>query len=564
MELKAKNEQVTNDELLKEVEELRFQLNEANDTINAIRTGQVDALIVKDDSGLQVFTLKSADQTYRLFIEKMKEGALTINENGVIIYSNTRFADMVGVPLSRVIGSSFFYYVPDHLHKECLQIISKGWASENKGETCLFNFQNNKELSPFLLSLSPLDLEEGKSLSIILTDLTVQKQHQKELTEKNDQLEESRLYTEKLNNELEDTVKNRTKELLMSREHFKFLANNIPAIVWTAKPNGDLDYFNNRWYEYTGNDSQNIYESKWEKALHTEDVDHILSMWKESLNTGNIFKIECRLKNKGNEYLWHLMHALPFKNEYDEIIAWIGTLSNIEEQKMAMLKKDEFISLASHELKTPVTSLKAFTQILQMSLGEEGNNKAVDLLGRMDRQINKLTHLISDLLDVTKINAGKINFDKERLNLNKLIEEIAEEMQRTSNKHEIILQLGKGCEVNADRNRLGQVITNLLSNAIKYSPEADKIIVSSVFENNKVKFYVEDFGIGISVNEQSQLFTRFFRGNDERIKTFPGLGLGLYISNEIVKRHDGFMDFESKPGKGSKFCVSLPCTSKDS
>lgn len=558
MDLKSKNKVKTREDLLHEIEALRVELDEANDTINAIRSGEVDALIVNDNAGLKVFTLKSADQTYRLFIEKMTEGAVTINEKGIIIYSNTRFALMLGLPLSKVIGSSFFSYLPDELQKECSTILSKGWSAESKGETYLYN--SDKVLCPYLLSLSTLDLDEGKALSIILTDLSVQKQNEKILKEKNDELQKTKKYTEKLNNELEDIVKERTKELLMSREHFKFLSNNIPVIVWTAKPNGDVDYYNNRWYEYTGMDFEKSKGWNWKDAIHPEDLEDLKKNWNLCLNTGNIFKIEYRLKGKRDgEYKWHYAQALPFKNENNEIIAWIGTVTDIEDQKLAMLKKDEFISLASHELKTPVTSLKAFTQILQIGMEEEGNARAVDLLGRMDKQINKLTHLISDLLDVTKINAGKIVFNKEKLNLNKLIEEIADEMQRTSLNHEIILQLSEDCEINADRNRIGQVITNLLSNAIKYSPESNKIIVSSDIKQGEFKFYVKDFGIGISINEQAKLFTRFFRGNDERVKTFPGLGLGLYISNEIVKRHDGSINFESEPGKGSNFCVTLPC-----
>lgn len=557
MEFNSTNDAKPVDSLKEELESLRGQLGEANDTIDAIRSGKVDALIVNDESGLQVFTLKTADQTYRLFIEKMKEGAVTINKEGFIIYSNTRFSNMVGKPLNKVIGSQFLDYIPKDLQADIKVVIEKGWESESKGETCLYG--ENGEQCPFLLSMSTLDLDEGQSLSIILTDLTIQKQHQSELKEKNAALEKAQLYTKQLNETLEDTVKSRTNELLVSREHFKFLSNNIPVIVWTAKPNGEVDYFNNRWYEYTGEQSTDSLVWEWEKVIYADDVKNFHDKWKQSLTSGIPFKNEFRLKSAKGVYRWHFSHALAFKNEGGEIIAWVGTFTDIEEQKLAMLKKDEFISLASHELKTPVTSLKAFTQILQIGMEEEGNAKAVDLLGRMDKQINKLTHLISDLLDVTKINAGKIHFNKEIFNFNRLVEEIAEEIQRTSLTHQIMIHLGPTCDINADRNRIGQVITNLLSNAVKYSPHSEKIILTSELHDNNLTLCVEDFGIGIAPSEQPQLFTRFFRGNDDRVKTFPGLGLGLYISNEIVNRHNGTLSFESQPGKGSKFCMTLPC-----
>ena len=544
-------------QLKNEIEELRLQLEESNDTINAIRSGEVDALIVNNNSKLEVYTLKSADHTYRLFIEKMKEGAITINSKNIIIYSNTRFADIVGVPLSKVIGSSFYEYIPQEQKSICENIISQGWIKENKGEVFLKNYENQQ--TPFLLSLSTLDLDEATALSIILTDLSVQIENQKLLKDKNFQLEAAQLYTKKLNDKLEATVKERTNDLLMSRDHFKFLSNNIPVIVLTTKINGEVDYFNNRWYEFTGLTTEQSMNNKWEAIVHPEDRHLIKDGWKTALKNGEHYKVEYRLKAaKDGSYKWHFAHALPFKNDTNKIIAWVGTLTDIEEQKMALLKKDEFISLASHELKTPVTSLKAFTQILQIGLQEEGNERAVDLLGRMDKQINKLTYLISDLLDVTKINSGKISFTKEKFDLNTLIEETTEEIQRTSLHHEIQLNLSKNCYILGDKNRIGQVLTNLLSNAIKYSPDSFKIFITTKLINGSVKFCVQDHGIGISLKEQPQLFTRFFRGSDDRVKTFPGLGLGLYICNEIIKRHKGTIDFESQSGKGSTFCVTLP------
>ena len=164
--------------LEQELEELQQQLEEANDTIEAIRTGQVDALIVKDDKGHQVYTLKSADQTYRLFIEKMIEGAVTLNEKGIILYSNSRFASMMKLPLSKIIGSYFETFVPNEYREVFDELIKKGWQAESKGEIYLLT--NNNELVPFLVSLTKLEVDGKTALSLILTDLTVQKNIEKE------------------------------------------------------------------------------------------------------------------------------------------------------------------------------------------------------------------------------------------------------------------------------------------------------------------------------------------------------------------------------------------------
>lgn len=233
---------------------------------------------------------------------------------------------------------------------------------------------------------------------------------------------------------------------------------------------------------------------------------------------------------------------------------------DIEERIKLDKIKDEFLSMASHELKTPVTSLKAFTQVLKMTFEKEQNQKAVDMLTKMDKQINKLSRLIVDLLDITKLDKGELAFDEEDFDFNDLVEEIVEEMQRTTQKHTIKTLLSGSEIIKGDRNRIGQVITNFLSNAIKYSPNANEIIVESSVDKDDVTLCVKDFGIGIPRDAQSKIFSRFYRihNADNKQNTYPGLGLGLYISSEIIKRHSGTIECNSEEGKGSSFCFKLP------
>ena len=247
----------TYEELLEELEELSFQLKEANETLHAIRTGQIDALVVETEAGPQLYTLKSADHTYRVLIEKMKEGAVTLDKDGIILYSNSQFASMINIPLAKVIGLPITNFIPDQFKNKFKKITEQGWKSDSKGEIFLKN--NHGDLIPFLLSVTSLELDEGAALSIILTDLTLQKENEKQLELKNQQLEEARLAAYKMNEELEDIVEERTKDLLVSREYFKFLADNIPVIIWTSGIDGKLDYVNRRWVEYTGFD---VEESK--------------------------------------------------------------------------------------------------------------------------------------------------------------------------------------------------------------------------------------------------------------------------------------------------------------
>lgn len=541
-----------NEKLEQEIRDLRQQLEEANETIEAIRTGQIDALVVKDTHGHQLYTLKTADQTYRVFIEKMREGAVTLNPHGVILYSNSRFASMLNLPLAKIIGSYLKNYIETSSREKFETLFEKGWKKECKGEINLSTERG--KLIPVLLSLTSLELDEGIALSVIITDLTDQKNIEKELRENNKLLEAAKAFTEQLNNELESRVHERTRELLTSREHFKFLADTIPVIVWTATTDGNYDYYNRQWYNYTGLSFEESKGKGWQSVIHPEDLPETIVEWQTSIREGVPFKREDRKRSKGGLYRWHLAHALPFKDTDGKILAWFGVCTDIEDQKKDMEKKDEFISMASHELKTPVTSLKVFTEILLMDAENKANKKELSMLEKMDKQINKLTRLIGDLLDVSKANSGQLNYDYEKTDFNDLVKDSVNILQLTTT-HKLELDLLPTEYVIADKNRLSQVITNLVSNAIKYSPNADKVVIYTEKTKDEIKLCVQDFGIGIPLPEQPKLFSRFFRVSEN---TYPGLGLGLYICKEIIKRHSGLMSFKSEAGKGSTFCFSIP------
>lgn len=222
-------------------------------------------------------------------------------------------------------------------------------------------------------------------------------------------------------------------------------------------------------------------------------------------------------------------------------------------------RKDEFLGVASHEIKTPLTSIKTFTQLLYKHAEKQKDEHSLLFLSKMDHQINKMTDLISDLLDISRINSGKIVYNDELFNINEIADEIISELQLTTKKHKIILEKNISRKIYGDKFRIGQVLTNLLTNAIKFSPGSDKIEVSTQEDDERVVVSVQDYGIGIPKNEQPHIFGRFYQGNGIRGKLFPGgLGLGLYISAEIIKRHNGEMWVESEEGKGSKFSFSLP------
>ncbi len=230
----------------------------------------------------------------------------------------------------------------------------------------------------------------------------------------------------------------------------------------------------------------------------------------------------------------------------------------VAEKKQSEKRKDEFIALASHELRTPLTSLKLFSQFLSKQFTKKGNIQETHLLGKMDKQIANLIDLVNGLLDLSRIQVGKITYALEVLSLNDIMHETVETVQRTTKTHTLTIQGKTKARVLADRERISQVLTNLLTNAVKFSPNAHKIIISSKQDTHRATVCVRDYGIGISKHDKDMIFERFFQTNNVASRTYPGLGLGLYIASDIIKHHKGRIWVKSQKGKGTIFCFSLP------
>jgi PAS domain S-box-containing protein len=348
--------------------------------------------------------------------------------------------------------------------------------------------------------------------------------------------------------------------LLTGLEQFKLIADNVPVQVWTADADGNLDYYNRRYTEYSGLSAEESLGWGWKPMLHPDDLQNTIDRWSASLKNGTPYEIQYRFK-RGSDgmYRWHLGKALPLKDSSGKIIKWFGTNTDIHEQKEAETQKDEFLSIASHELKTPLTSIKAFLQLSQKmtSPGE----KSYGFINKAASQLIRLETLISDLLDVSKINAGKMNYNLENFEFSQALKETVESVQQANDTHQLIIERNDEVNYNGDRLRIEQVINNLVVNAIKYSPGANKVIIRSEVQQSNIVISVQDFGIGIAPENLTKLFDRYYRVDNTSMR-FQGLGLGLFISSEIIKRHNGSFWIESEQDKGSTFYFLLPINGK--
>jgi len=254
--------------------------------------------------------------------------------------------------------------------------------------------------------------------------------------------------------------------------------------------------------------------------------------------------------------------AAPIRNPQGIVLGAVLIFRDITQKKYLEQKKDDFVSIASHELKTPVTSIKLFVELLQKKLNANKQSEYIKIVDNVDGQLNKLTELVNDLLDLSRIQSGKLSYRKQLTDIDKLLKETINELQQVYTNNPIILTGKIRDKVFLDRERIKQVLVNLISNAVKYSNEKDKILLNAERYYGQAMVKVSDFGLGIPKDQQSKVFERFHQVDNKRSKTYPGLGLGLYISSQIIKGHHGKIWVESEPGKGSTFQFSIPINQK--
>lgn len=343
-----------------------------------------------------------------------------------------------------------------------------------------------------------------------------------------------------------------------AEEQLRGVMESMPQKIFKTDASGAADYFNPQWAEFTGLPLDEILGWGWKRFIHPDDLEETMRLWEQAWDTGEPFYFEHRYRRADGAYLWHVTRALPIHDERGQIYMWLGASTDIDEQKQLEARKNSFISMASHELKTPVTSLKGFTQVLQRRLKKQADPQTLLFLDRMDVQLNKLASLVNELLDISKMEMGTLAFREERVDFDELVRETIQNVQATTTTHQIYLQGETRAQVNGDRGRLEQILVNLLTNAVKYSLRTDEVIVHLAREQHQIKVSVQDFGIGIAEEHHEHLFERFYQVSDAHENTYPGMGLGLYIAHTFVERHGGRLWLESEPGKGSTFHFTLP------
>ncbi|HMG83535.1 MAG TPA: ATP-binding protein [Ferruginibacter sp.] len=360
-----------------------------------------------------------------------------------------------------------------------------------------------------------------------------------------------------LNQELEVRVTNRTKALAESEKRFRNMMETIPQIAWTNTTDGAIAFYNQRWYDYTGMNYENSKEWGWLAAIHPEDLPYTLEQYKAVLKTGEGGEFQHRKKRADGNYRWHLIRLMPIKNEEGKVQLWAGTATDIHELRLLQQQKDDFISIASHELKTPITSLKASLQLLNRIKNEPPSPMLPNLIELANKSLDKVIVLVKYLLDASNVNEGQLRLNQKFFTLSVALEECCHSIS-IEGVYKIAIEGDMKLEVYADAERVNQVVINFVNNAIKYAPESKMIRIKIEKINNMAKVSIIDNGPGIASDKLVHLFDRYYRAGSSSSSKYSGLGLGLYICAEIIKKHQGEIGVNSELGKGSTFWFTLP------
>jgi len=471
--------------------------------------------------------VSASESRFRALTEKSGEAIALVNKKGKVIYASSSTKEVTGYTTEEFIKlANPFKLVPLNERKLVTKLFQKLLKKPGNSQRIIYQIKHKGGYCIWVESVMSNLINNPNITAVVINYNDI---------------------TERI------TAEDKLKK---SEERFRALLNASSDIVYSMSPD---------WSEMLQLEGRNLLEETshpikdWlKKYVYEADMQLVKDTYKKAIGTKSVFELESRVRQIDGKIGWTSSRAIPILDANGDIVEWFGAASDVTTQKELDLQKNNFLGMVSHELKTPVTSIKAYGQVLETIFLRKGDTESAELIKKMDAQVNRLTNLIADLLDVTTINSGKLQFNEDYFNFNDLVREKVEEISRVSRLHHIIPKLEAQSDVYGDRERLGQVLTNFLTNAMKYSPQGNKIGVTTSSTKDTTLLCVQDYGVGIPKKNLEHVFEQFFRVNESKSETFPGLGLGLYISSEIIKREGGKIWVNSTIGKGSTFCFSLP------
>lgn len=549
-----------------EIEELKIRLAETEETLHAIRNGDVDAIIVSGDEGDKIFSLTSSETPYRIIIEQMDEGAFTVSTKGIILYCNNRFAEIVEVSPEKIAGSELTDFISEEDHPELKRLLKKGRKKPARGE--VGTVKGNKTIR---LSLVPLPSYMEGDVCITVSDVTVINNYQKFLREMvEERTSELKIANRKLAEDISE-LRKVEKELKNSREKLDLALENGCIGLWEWNIEAGKIILDERAEKMFGL-RPGTFDGTYAATLgliHEEDIPHITKTIPASLEKGGSVGSIFRTRNNNGQSNYISSKAIIIRDQQGKPLSVSGVLFDVTEMKKgaekALIKLNEellrsntdlqqFAYVASHDLQEPLRMVSSFTQLLQQryrdKLGEDGN----EYIRFAVEGSKRMYELINGLLTYSRIQTKGRDFSS--VDMNAVLLKVTENLRLKISERKAVINYPELPVIYADENQMLQLIQNLFENSLKFSNGVPMITVDCEKNNDNYVFSVHDSGIGIEPQYHERIFRIFQRLH--RTDEYDGTGIGLAICKRIVERHGGKIWVASEKNNGTTFCFSIP------
>jgi PAS domain S-box-containing protein len=556
-----------------ENKEIIEKLNKYEAYISAIISGNVDAIVEKFGNTMKIFATENANEIYKLFVLKMSEGAVTLSEKGTVLYCNSRFSSMVNVPIENIIGSDFHFFIPDSSQHTFENAFARSMNTDVREELVISG--EGGCLVPVIFSMFRLHFQSTIMLSIVITDLSEHHAAKKEL-EKSNQL------LQIVNSQLVLSTNDLQKKALdLLRKQDQLEEAQIIAHIgnWEWDINSDIISWSDELFRIYGFRPQQFIPTLISalEYIHPEDKEFVHSASTISCKDKTPYSINYRIKDLNGNLRYLHEEVQVGSNGDGKIVKMYGIQQDITEKKgienlvkekhmaeQLSAAKDQFFSSMSHEIRTPLNSIIGFTKLL---LRNGITEKQREQLQAVKSSSDILLVLINDILDLSKIEAGKIHFEETELMLSELIKTVTTSFELRFEEKEIVYS-NKFDEhipkiLIGDPVRIEQILLNLINNAVKFTPEKGRINIE-LFLNKKdettawIEFIVSDTGTGIPEENLETIFDPFIQAANTTTSKYGGTGLGLGIVKKLVELMGGKVSVRSKLNEGSTFSFVLP------
>lgn len=467
-----------------------------------------------------------------------------------IIYSNKAFERITGYTSDEVIGHNCRFLQGGERRQEIREVLREA-IDKGIGITVeIRNYKKDGDLFWNELSISPLKNDDGEITHFIgvQNDVSLRKNAEEKLLFERQQVEKK--------------INERTENLRLNEEYLKSIIQTIRESLVVLDPDLNVLTVNEsflRTFKVTPSDT--VGKQLFDLGNRQWDIDGLRILLETILPTNNPvldFEVEHDFPHIGKKTMLLNAHRIELEGDYKDRI--LLAIEDVTDRRSIEKRKDDFLSIASHELKTPLTAVKGYIQLIRRLMPND-NKKLNEVVQKSVSQIERLDKLIVELLDVSKIQSGNLDIHHKKFDFDQMVRDTIEHIQFNSDNHTIILKGSTGVVYDGDETHLSQVVGNLVSNAIKYSPSQKQVHVYLSRLRGHIKFSITDSGVGIDQKDQKKVFDRFYRVGAVKEK-FAGMGMGLYICEQIIKQHEGVIWVESELGEGSTFSFTLPIKEK--